>query len=89
MTNNLYHEIILGIMRRERQRYWDNALGKFTHAMPTFIIRKYFNSESVLELTGKEMHKAMILLCKQGCVRKHASSRIGQAYWQLVDDEAS
>lgn len=89
MTNNLYHEIILNIMRRERQRYWDSARGKFTHTMPTFIIRKHFNSESVMELTGIETRKAMLILCKQGLVRKHPSSRIGQAYWQLVDGEAS
>lgn len=89
MTNNLYLEIILNIMRRERQRYWDICRGKFTHTMPTFIIRKHFNSESVLELTAIEMRRAMLLLCQQGYVRKHPNSRIGQAYWQLVDKEAS
>lgn len=87
MENTLYEEIILNIMRRERQLYWDKAIGKFPHAMPTFIIRKHFNSESVLELTGKEMHRALIWLYQKGYVRKHPTSRIGQAYWQLVDEE--
>lgn len=87
MTNNLYHEIILSIMRRERQDFWDYIGGKFTHTMPTFLIRKHFNSESVLDMTGIETRKAMLLLCKQGLVRKHPRSRRGQAYWQLTDGE--
>lgn len=87
MTNNLYHEIILDIMRRERQSYRDYIGGKFTHTMPTFLIRKHFNSESVLDMTGIETRKAMLLLCKQGLVRKHPRSRRGQAYWQLTDGE--
>ncbi|AEZ66182.1 hypothetical protein EXT67_20855 [Pectobacterium atrosepticum] len=87
MTNNLYHEIILDIMRRERQDFWDYTGGKFTHTMPTFLIRKHFNSESVLDMTGIETRKAMLLLCKQGLVRKHPRSRRGQAYWQLTDGE--
>lgn len=89
MTNNLYHEIILNIMRRERQEYWDDIGGSFTHTMPTFLIRKHFNSESNFEITAIEMRRAMLLLCQQGYVRKHPNSRIGQAYWQLIDDEAS
>ena len=89
MTNNLYLEIILNIMRRERQKYWDDSGGKFTHTMPTFIIRKHFNSDSALDMTATETRKAMLLLCKQGLVRKHPRSRMGQAYWQLVDGEAS
>ena len=87
MTENLYQEIILNIMRREREGYWQRSLGKFTHRMPTFRIRKYFNDESVLELSGKEMRRVMIDLCKQGYVIKHADSRIGQAYWQLTEKE--
>lgn len=89
MTNNLYHEIILNIMRRERQDFWGYTGGKFTHTMPTFLIRRHFNIESDLEITGKEMRKAMLLLCQNGYVRKHPSSRIGQVNWQLTDGEAS
>lgn len=87
MSDNLYHEIILSIMRRERESYWQRSLGKYPHRMPTFRIRKYFNDESVLELNGKEMLRAMVELCKQGYVVKHADSRIGQAYWQLTERE--
>lgn len=87
MTNNLYHEIILDIMRRERQDFWDYIGDKFTHTMPTFLIRKHFNSESVLDMTGLETRKAMLLLCQQDLVRKHPRSRRGQAYWQLTDGE--
>ena len=89
MTNNLYQERILNIMRRERQKYWDEIGGRFTHTMPTFIIRKHFNSESNFEITAIEMCRAMLLLCNESYVRKHPSSRIGQAHWQLVDGEAS
>lgn len=89
MTNNLYQERILNIMRRERQKYWDDIGGKFTHTMPTFLIRKHFNSESNFEITAIEMRRAMLLLCNEDYVRKHPSSRIGQAHWQLIDEEAS
>lgn len=87
MNDNAYYEIILNIMRRERQAYWERSHGKFSHRMPTFLIRKYFNRESVLEITGKDMRKAMIDLCRQGDVIKHPDSRIGQAYWQLTEKE--
>ena len=89
MTNNLYQERILNIMRRERQKYWDDIGGKFTHTMPTFLIRKHFNSESNFEITAIEMRRAMLLLCNEGYVRKHMSSRIGQAHWQLIDEKES
>lgn len=89
MTNNIYQERILNIMRRERQEYWDDIGGKFTHTMPTFLIRKQFNSESNFEITAIEMRRAMLLLCNEDHVRKHPSSRIGQAHWQLVDGEES
>lgn len=87
MSSNLYYEIILGIMKRERQAYWDSHGGKFTHRMPTFLIRRYFNQESVLELTGPELRKAMISLSTQGFVTKHPDSRNGQSYWQLTEKE--
>lgn len=87
MKENLYHEIILSIMRRERQAYWQRSLGIYQHRMPTFRIRKFFNDESVIELNGNEMRRAMIELCKQGYVIKHEDSRIGQAYWQLTEKE--
>ncbi|MGF6559029.1 hypothetical protein [Erwinia aphidicola] len=88
MTYNVYQEIILDIMRRERKEFWSYVGGKFTHTMPTFRIRKCFNRESVIELTGIEMRRVMLSLCRQGHVRKHPSSRVGQASWQLVDEEA-
>jgi hypothetical protein len=74
-------------MRRERDKYWAQAGGRYAHTMPTFLIKNYFNSESRLQLTGPEMFKAMNNLRAQGEVIKHKSSRIGQAYWQLADKE--
>lgn len=87
MNENAYYEIILNIMRRERRAYWERSGGKYAHRMPTFYIKKLFNQESVLEATGPDMFRAMNALCKQGHVRKHSDSRIGQAYWQLTDTE--
>lgn len=85
MNQNVYYEIILNIMRRERQAYWERSLGKYPHRMPTFYIKMLFNKESVLEATGPVMFRAMKDLCKQGYVIKHPDSRIGQAYWQLTE----
>lgn len=85
MNENLYHEIVLSIMRRERESYWNSHGGKFTHRMPTFLIRRYFNQESVLELTGEELRKVMASLAIKGFVIKHPDSRIGQSYWQLTE----
>ena len=87
MADNLYHEIIINIMRREREAYWSSHGGNFTHRMPTFLIRRYFNQESVLELTGEELRKTMKSLCISGLVTKHPDSRIGQAYWQLTEED--
>lgn len=85
MKNNVYYEIIMNIMCRERQAYWEISNGKYPHRMPTFQIKRLFNQESVLEATGPDMLRAMKQLCKQGYVIKHSDSRIGQAYWQLTE----
>jgi hypothetical protein len=85
MNQNVYYEIILNIMRRERKDYWESSHGKYPHRMPTFYIKMLFNKESVLEATGPDMFRAMKYLCKQGYVIKHPDSRIGQAYWQLTE----
>jgi hypothetical protein len=83
------HKRVLDIMQREREHYWQLVGGKFSHELPTFLIRKQYNAENDIHLTADEMRFVMNELAASGHVKKHSRSRIGQAHWQLTDKEAS
>lgn len=78
---------VLEIMRKDRERYWQHVGGKFSHELPTFLIRQQYNAENDIHLSAQEMRFVMNELVASGHVRKHSRSRIGQAHWQLTDKE--